>query len=256
MPLPPHPKAVLIDLAGVLHVGDEAVPGAVSALQRLQASGIALRYLTNTSRTPRATIVGKLRRMGFAIEESEVFTAPMAAVEYLRAHGLAPHWLVHPDIVPELGPSAMQPTAVVLGDAAHFFTFESLNTAFRFVMRGLPLIAVAKNRYFKEPDGLTLDMGAFVIGLEFSSGVTATIVGKPAPDYFNGVLAQLGIAAGEAVMIGDDLTDDIGGAQAVGIAGMLVRTGKFRPQDEHDERVQPAAIVDDFEAAVRALLDD
>jgi HAD superfamily hydrolase (TIGR01458 family) len=255
MRLPRHPKAVLVDLAGVLHVGDEAIPGAVEALQRLQRSAIALRYLTNTSRTPRATIVVKLRKMGFEIDEGRVFTAPMAAIEYLRSHGLAPHWLVHPDIVPELGPSALEPGAVVLGDAAHFFTFEALNTAFRLIMRGLPLVAMAKNRYFKEPEGLTLDMGAFVAGLEYSTGVTATVVGKPAPAYFNGALSLLGVKPEDAVMIGDDLADDIGGAQAVGIAGILVRTGKFRPQDEHDEHVTPVAVVDDFAAAVAMLLE-
>ncbi len=254
MPLPRRPKAVLIDLAGVLHVGDEPIPGAVSALRQLQRSGIALRYLTNTTRTPRVAIVSKLRKMGFELDGDTVFTAPMAAIEYLRSHGLAPHWLVHPDIAAELGPSAREPTAVVLGDAAHFFTFEALNTAFRLLMGGLPLIAMAKNRYFKEPDGLTLDMGAFVAGLEFSARITATIVGKPAPAYFNGALSLIGVKAGDAVMIGDDLADDIGGAQAVGIAGILVRTGKFRPQDEHDKQITPAVVVDDFAEAIGVLM--
>jgi HAD superfamily hydrolase (TIGR01458 family) len=251
--LPPTPKAVLIDLAGVLHVGDTAIAGTVDALAHLRRSGLPLRFMTNTTRTPRAAIVGRLIAMGFDIHEEELFTAPLAAREYVRAHGLAPHWLIHPDIAAEMGPSAARPSAVVVGDAGPYFSFDAMNTAFRHLMDGLPLIVMAKNRYFREPDGLTLDMGAYVAGLEFSSGVTATVVGKPAPAFFQTVLADLDVAPQDAVMIGDDLADDIGGAQAVGIAGMLVRTGKFRAQDEHDDRYVPAAVENDFAACVARL---
>ncbi|MFT4171076.1 MAG: TIGR01458 family HAD-type hydrolase [Rhodocyclaceae bacterium] len=251
--LPSTPKAVLIDLAGVLHVGEAAIPGAVPALAALRHSGLALRFITNTTRTPRATIIARLAALGLDIGEDELFTAPLAARDYVRARGLAPHWLIHPDIAAEMGPSAATPTAVVMGDAGPYFTFDALNTAFRHLMDGLPLIVMARNRYFREADGFTLDMGAYVTGLEFSAGVTATVVGKPAAAFFETVLADLGVAPQDAVMIGDDISDDIGGAQAAGIAGMLVRTGKFRPHDAHHASVMPAAIEDDFAACVARL---
>lgn len=72
MPLPRRPQAVLIDLAGVLHIDDQAIPGAVAALQRLRASGLALRFLTNTTRSPRRRIVANLQQMGFTIAPEEV----------------------------------------------------------------------------------------------------------------------------------------------------------------------------------------
>ena len=115
-------------------------------------------------------------------------------------------------------------------------------------------MVMARNRYFMEKDGLTLDMGAFVAGLEYSSGKTAEVVGKPAPPFFQTALDELGIAAERAVLIGDDLEDDIGGAQAVGIPGILVRTGKFRAADEDHRQIRPALIVDDFAVAVATLL--
>ena len=101
------------------------------------------------------------------------------------------------------------------------FTYPILNHAFRLLMEGVPLMAMARNRYFMEPDGLSLDMGAFVTGLEYSAGVTAEITGKPAPAFFAAALAELGVAAADTVLIGDDLSDDIGGAQAAGIPGIL-----------------------------------
>jgi HAD superfamily hydrolase (TIGR01458 family) len=253
-PLPGKPRAVLIDLAGVLYVGDQAIPGAVDALARLRAAGLPLRFLTNTTRSPRQAIVDRLQRLGFDIPAKEINTAVHATRQVVEQRGLRPHYLIHPDIAAEMGASHSNPDAVVLGDAGPHFTFDKLNTAFRLLMKGLPLIAMARNRYFQEPGGLTLDLGAFVAALEYGAGVTAEIVGKPAAPFFLGPLAELGVEPGDAVLIGDDLKDDIGGAQAVGIPGILVRTGKFRPGDEADPDVQPALVVDDFSAAVAVLV--
>jgi HAD superfamily hydrolase (TIGR01458 family) len=253
--LPNHPKGILIDLAGVLHTGDAAIPRALAGLHRLRMANIPLRFLTNTTRSPRTTVVRKLATMGFNIKESEVITAVHATRQYVQSRGLHPHWLIHPDIADETGPSAAEPDAVVLGDAGPHFTFDSMNTAFRLLMRGLPLIAMARNRYFQEPDGLSLDMGAYVAALEYASGQQATIIGKPAPAFFAAALADIGIAPADALMIGDDLRDDVQGAQAAGIRAILVRTGKYRPQDEEAAGERPAMITNNFTTAVEAILD-
>lgn len=252
--LPDRPKAVLIDLAGVLHVGDQPIAGAVEALARLRATGIPIRFLTNTTRSPRRALVDLLQGLGFAIHAEEIQTAVRAASQRVHQLGLKPHYLVHPDIIEEVGWSHPDPDVVVLGDAGPYFTFDALNTAFRLIVDGLPLLAMARNRYFQESDGLTMDLGAFVAALEYASGTTAEIVGKPAPPFFLGALAELGVAPQHAVLIGDDLRDDIGGAQAVHIPGILVRTGKFRPPDEDHPEIRPALIVDDFPAAVAAII--
>jgi len=249
-----RPGAVLVDLAGVLHVGEQAVPGAVDALARLRAAGLPLRLLTNTTRTPRRTLVAKLQRMGFAIAEDELQTAPHAAQQLVRERGLKPLYLIHPDLAAEIGPSADTPDAVVLGDMGPHLDYVQLNAAFRLLMAGGTFIAMAKNRYFMEEDGLSLDMGAFVTGLEFSSGVTAEIVGKPAASFFHTALAELGVSAADAVVIGDDLHDDVGAALAAGIPAVLVRTGKFRAGDDADPAIRPSLVADDFADAVTRLL--
>jgi HAD superfamily hydrolase (TIGR01458 family) len=249
-----RPRALLVDLAGVLHIGPNAVPGAREALSALRASGVSLRFLTNTTRSPRRAIVALLHGLGFDVGEDEILTAARAARQVVCSRGLRPHYLIHPDIDEEMGPSDPQPDAVVLGDAGPYFTFDRLNTAFRLLMQGLPLLAMARNRYFQESDGPTIDLGAFVAALEYAAGVKAEVIGKPAPAFFQAALAELGVAPREAIMIGDDLRDDIGGAQAVGVAGILVRTGKFRQSDENDLSVRPAMIADDFAAAVAAIL--
>lgn len=251
------PKGVLIDLAGVLHTGDTLIPGALEGLERLRDAGIPLRFLTNTTRSTRATVVHKLVRMGLRIEETEVMTAVHATRQYVKDHGLHPHWLIHPDIAGEIEVDDLAPDAVVLGDAGTYFSFDAMNTAFRLLMQGLPLIAMAKNRYFQESAGLTIDMGAYVTALEYASGTAATIIGKPAPAFFHAAASDMGLACNELVMIGDDLRDDVLGAQAAGIPGILVRTGKYRPQDEQVQEAQtdrPLFVADDFFRAVDVLL--
>ncbi|NSL54336.1 TIGR01458 family HAD-type hydrolase [Uliginosibacterium aquaticum] len=252
--LPSRPRGVLIDLAGVIHVGDRALPGAIDALARLRAAKLPLRFLTNTTRSPRASVVGKLQAMGLGIAPDEVMTAVHATHQYVQRHHLHPWLLIHPDIAAEMGPSAAAPDAVVLGDAADGFSFAAMNQAFRLLKQGLPLIAMARNRFFQETDGLTIDMGAFVTALEYAADVQATIIGKPAAAFFGAALGELGIGAQEAVMIGDDLRDDVQGAQACGVAAMLVRTGKYRPADEQAAGERPALVCDDFAAAVTAIL--
>lgn len=254
MRLPETIKGVLIDLAGVLHVGEEALPGAVEGLARLRASGVPLRFLTNTTRSPRSLIVALLQRVGLDVRTEEVLTAALATRKYIEQRGLKPHYLIHPAIIEDMGPSSPEPDVVVLGDAGDDFTYARLNAAFRLLMRGLPLVVMARNRYFREADDLSLDMGAFVVGLEYSAGITSTVIGKPARAFFETALADMHVLAQDAVMIGDDVNDDVGAAQRAGIAGVLVRTGKFRPGDDVLPQVQAGLVADNFTAAVDALL--
>jgi ribonucleotide monophosphatase NagD (HAD superfamily) len=85
--------------------------------------------------------------------------------------------------------------------------------------------------YWRTADGLELDGGAYIAGLEEATGASATICGKPAPAFFHAALEMLGLPADRVAMLGDDLVNDVLGAQAVGINGVLVRTGKFLPGD-------------------------
>jgi HAD superfamily hydrolase (TIGR01458 family) len=99
-------------------------------------------------------------------------------------------------------------------------------------MDGARLVAVAKNRYFQEADGLSLDMGAFVAALEYAAGVEAVIVGKPSPRFFESALAEMDLDPGKVMMVGDDVEADVLGAIEAGLNGALVCTGKYRPGDE------------------------
>ena len=218
-----------MDLDGTLYVGGEAVAGAREAVASLRASGLAVRYVTNTTRKPRGWVCERLRSMGFAVEEAEIFTPALAAMGRIgRGTCFA---LVDDSLLPDLAGLELTddpPDYVLVGDLGEGFTYERLNPAFRHLMEGAELLALQKNRYWQSDAGLALDAGPFVAALEFASGKKASVVGKPEREYFRLALEDLGLRAGEVAMVGDDAETDVLGARRAGLVGIQVRTGKWR----------------------------
>lgn len=226
-------KGVLIDLSGTLHIGGTPIPGAIDAIRRLREQGLAVKFVTNTSRRTRSTIYRDLRRMGFDLAEDDIFSAPLAVRRYLELHRLRPYLLVHPNLVPEFhGLSRDDPDAVVVGDAEDDFTYMKMNEAFRLLKKGALLLATGRTRYFEGSEGLELDAGPYVAALEYAADTTAVVLGKPSAEFFIEAAAELGLRPHECVMIGDDAEADVAAAAAAGLQAILVQTGKYRPGDE------------------------
>lgn len=251
-------RAALLDLAGVVYQGKQALPGAVDAVATLRGAGLRLLFLTNTTRTPKRALLQRLNDMGVPIADEELFTPAHAARTWLGTRKLTPHLLIHPDLAEDFaGLAGGNGVAVVVGDAAQGFTYEAMNTAFRKLLSGAEFVALARNRTFKDDDGeITLDAGAFVAALEYGCQRQAILLGKPAPEFFAAALTSAECSGKEAVMVGDDAEADVAGALLAGIgSALLVRTGKYRPGDETKVTPAPSATVDDLAAAVRWLIE-
>jgi HAD superfamily hydrolase (TIGR01458 family) len=250
MPAGHAPPAVLVDIDGVLYVGDEPIAGAVAALDRLREVSGGLRLLTNTTSKSRRQIVEHLHELGFDIATHEVLTPAGLAVRHCRqCEYSSVRLLVGEALREDLAELADVPgggavDAVILGDLGDDFTPEILNEAFRLLMDGAVLVALQHNRYWRRQDGLVLDVGAYSAGLEYATGREAVVVGKPAPAFFAAALADLDAQPDRAVMIGDDIEADIGGAIAAGLRGILVRTGKYREDTLAASEVRPTEILD------------
>uniref|UniRef100_A0A674GV13 Phospholysine phosphohistidine inorganic pyrophosphate phosphatase n=1 Tax=Taeniopygia guttata TaxID=59729 RepID=A0A674GV13_TAEGU len=228
-------RGLLLDVSGVLYDsgagGGVPIAGSAEAVRRIKASGLKLQLCTNETQATRENFVRKLRAMGFDISAAQVTAPAPAACRLLRERGLRPHLLVHDDLVPEFAEiNKTNPNCVVLGDAAENFTYANLNEAFRLLigMEKPVLISLGKGRYYKETDGLKLDVGAYMKALEYACDVQAEVVGKPAKTFFESALAELGVPPEQAIMIGDDIVNDVGGAQQCGMRALQVRTGKYR----------------------------
>src|SRR6201996_6824273 len=201
-------RALLIDLDGVLYVEDEPIPGAVQAVERLAASPLALRFVTNTTAYSRERTLAKLARLGFTVTERELVTPAALAVRHclegdMRRVALIMNEEVKRDFA-DLQEVDENSEEVIIGDLGSAFGYDVLNHAFRQVMDGAELIALQKNRYWLRGDGLSLDVGPFVAAIEFATGHEAYVVGKPARAFFGNALADLGVSGALAAMVGDD----------------------------------------------------
>jgi HAD superfamily hydrolase (TIGR01458 family) len=143
-----------------------------------------------------------------------------------------------------------------MGDLYKAYDWDKLDFLFGLVRGGARLIALHKNRFCRRGDAIGLDAGPFVAAVEYAAGVEAVVVGKPSAEFFKLALGDLGVAPDEAVMVGDDIEADIGGAQAAGLAAVQVETGKYTPADREHPHVTPdlrIASIADLPAALEGL---
>jgi len=243
-------RALLLDLDGVVVLKGQLLPGAAEALARLDAAGIPFVIGTNMSLLSRVELAGHLARGGASVSPDRIISAASAAASHVRRRfGDEPVYvLVAPAALSEFeglrllsheeaaAPGA-KAAAVVVGDAARDFTPANMQSAFRLLRGGARFIAMHKNRWWLTPAGEVLDAGAYVVGLEYAAERRALVTGKPARAFFAEGLRRLeelaghSLAGGEVAMVGDDLLNDVRGAQRTGLRGVLVKTGKHGEAD-------------------------
>ena len=253
----PAVRGILLDLGGVVYVGSTPIEGAIAAVQRLRGAGLPLRFITNTTRRSRRQVIADLSRMGLHVSDDELLTPALMARRFLESHALSPFLVVHPNLEEDFaGLASGRPEAVVVGDAGECFTYGRLNCAYRKIAAGAELLALARNRTFRDGDGeLSLDAGAFVVALEFASKRKAILLGKPSAEFFNLAVGSLGYDRSTVAMIGDDAEADVAGAMATGLKGILVRTGKYQPGDECELEFAPHCVADSLNEAAVWILD-
>src|SRR5262245_22518376 len=243
--------AILLDVDGVFHVSGRPIDGAGQAIRRLRDDGHRLRFITNSTTRSRADLADDLRALGIELDEDEVETTPRAAARTLAGKRVLA--LTLPAIRSELEGVDLvgeEADAVLLGGADEteesnrVFSYMNLARAFAELDAGAELFCLHKNPWWQTSRGPLLDSGAFVAGLEYASGVEATVLGKPSPAFFAAALDALDADPELTWMIGDDLVADIAGARGCGLSTILVRTGKFREETLDRALVKPDAIVD------------
>lgn len=256
-------RAVLIDIDGVLTVSWKPLPGTVAAVHRLRAAAVPLALVTNTTSRTRASIASALAGAGFPVTASDILTAPVITAAYLhdRYPGARCLLLNSGDIAEDLAgltlvrPGGPAPADVVLvGGAGPEFSYQALNQAFGHLQRGARLVAMHRGLYWRTSEGLQLDTGAFLAGLEQAAGTEADVVGKPAAAFFATALACLGASADGTMMVGDDIETDVLAAQRQGLTGVLVKTGKYLPRTHQAASGIPDHVLDSF-AGLPALLE-
>lgn len=245
--LPDPVRLVIFDLDGVVYRGDEPIVAAVRLVDRLQGSNVLVRFATNNSMVTREAYVERLAAMGIRAGREEIVTSTSATVDHLRRdapevrrvlavgeRGIADElrsagYLVTPaaDALPDAydgGPLSDAYDAVVVGiDRA--FDYTRLAAASAAIRAGARFIATNTDGRYPTRGGFLPGAGSMVEAVRVASGVTPLVIGKPEPAMFRSILESSGVAAADALVIGDNPDADIVAARRAGIASVLVLTG-------------------------------
>jgi len=248
-------KPLLIDLDGVLKLGDSPAPDVKDFFEFLNKNKISACILSNSSlRT------GEQVKEFFASHKIELtipsitaFDATLSFVKknYKKVQVYCRNHLIHhfDGMIDN-----QNPEVVVIGDIEDKWNYQIMNDIFKKVFSGAELIAMHKNKYWN-PDGeLLIDAGAFITGIEYATGREAILIGKPSPLYFKAALEKIGAKLDENFfMIGDDIENDIKAAQDIGGKGILIYTGKTKIPLEKNIKIKPDSEANSLKEVISIL---
>jgi len=250
--------AWLLDLDGVVWLGERPIAGSVDAVARLRAAGERVLFLTNNSSARVGEYLAKLERLGVAAEDPDLLTSAQAAArllepgsralvcagpgvdEALRAHG-----------VETVRDGAAD--AVVVGWHTDF-DYERLTAAFRAVHDGARLLGTNDDPTYPVPDGLLPGGGSILAAVATASGVVPEVAGKPHAPMADLVRDRLGVEVlARSVLVGDRLSTDGLMASRLGVPFALVLSGVTSRADA-PYVPEPRWIGDDLGSLVTAVL--
>jgi HAD superfamily hydrolase (TIGR01457 family) len=224
---------LLADLDGVVYEGTRAIAHAVDSLNKLQANGIAVGYVTNnSSRTPE-TISAQLNGFGLNTAAEQIIGSAQTGTELL-ATMVAPGskiLVVGGDGLRSRVASAgflvvdsadENPAGVIQGFAPEV-AWKHLAEAAYAIQAGAKWVATNSDWTLPQERGLAPGNGTLVSAVHTAVGQLPLVAGKPEPAIFQTALRQFNTNA--ALFVGDRIDTDITGANRAGVDSALVMTG-------------------------------
>jgi 4-nitrophenyl phosphatase len=228
---------IVFDLDGVVYRGETAVPGAVATLNRLAAEGHSLFFLTNNATRSRADYAEKLVRFGIPCVPEQVMTSAHATALYLQSQGgpgrkvfvVGERGLIEEmewaglTVVPLESEERVE---YVVAGLDKGFNYAKLTRAYREIKAGAAFVATNRDPTYPLEEGVEIPGGGtMVIAIEYATGRTPRLIGKPEPYALERILALAGASPFDAVMIGDRTDTDIRVGRRVGLTTVLTLTG-------------------------------
>jgi len=260
-------KHFILDMDGTTYRGSEIFKHTIEFVYTLKGLGIGYTFLTNNSSCSTAEYLDKLRGMGLAVKEDQIYTSSLATIDYLKSEHpeVEKLYILGTDVLKMefqvagyeiMGEDiAQNPDAVIVGFDTTL-TFEKLCRAGYWIQKNILYIATHPDRVCptNQPT-LLLDCGAICAALREATGRSPDIIlGKPNQVIIEGIIKRNRIDKSELAMIGDRLYTDMEMARQAGIMGILVLTGETKREDLADYPNPPDLIVDDLSDLKKFLL--
>ncbi|MHC1604989.1 MAG: HAD-IIA family hydrolase [Candidatus Methanofastidiosia archaeon] len=244
----------LIDLDGVVYIGEEPINAAIDFINALIDNDVPLLFLTNNSTKTPTDYRIKLARFGIGVDDSRIVTSAEVTAMHIkniypsaRAHVVGEKGLISALKKKKIKIVQKDPTHVVVGWDRRF-TYEKMKKACLFIRKGADFIATNRDNTFPSLEGIIPGAGAIVSSIEVSSGVSPLVIGKPNTIIFDYAISKLGVEKNSIVMMGDRLDTDIFGANNAGIKSILVTTGVSEGRDANIAMTKPGRVVETLDS--------
>ncbi|MFL6240424.1 MAG: HAD-IIA family hydrolase [Actinomycetes bacterium] len=223
----------LLDLDGVVYIGEQPVAGAAAALEAARRKGMSTAFVTNNASRTAETIAAHLVELGVPARPDEVVTSSMAAATLLAAElpagstvlvvgGEGLHAAVRERGLVGTEVDAEAVIAVVQGYGPNV-SWRLLAEAALAIQRGVPWVATNLDTTLPSPRGLLPGNGSLVAALVTATGRKPISAGKPEIALHNEAVRRSG--ARHPLVVGDRLDTDIEGAVRAATDSLLVLTG-------------------------------
>jgi len=264
----------IFDLDGTVYLGDEAIPGAVEAVNLLLENDKRILYVTNKPLYPREVYAQKLSRLGIPATTDDVITSGFVLSYYLKkTFPDLSYYVVGEDnvkkemlkqgltVLPELmdqDPKGVLDTSGIDAVVIAFdrtLDYRKLNTAYQALLGGAKFIATNPDKMCPMPGGGIPDAGATIAALEHITGRGLDILaGKPSKIMMGVAMERLGLPLSECIMVGDRLATDIMMGHRAGLLTAVVLTGEATLEKSKKADPRPDLIVDDLLSLVREII--
>jgi 4-nitrophenyl phosphatase len=235
---------VLLDGDGVLWKSNDPIPGINPFFDFLKEQGIRWALLTNNNTRTAQNYIDKLNAFGIPADKGSVFTSSTVTADYLlRRYGAGT----------KLHVVGMEGLTHTLLEAGFQINHEKIKIAMRLILEGADFVATNTDGAYPTPEGFSPGTGMVIGALQFTSGVTPYIAGKPYPAIFQTALKALNAEVGEALMVGDKLETDILGANQMGLHPAAVLTGVTSREEIESNNIKPDFIFKDIATLHQAL---
>ena len=242
----------LFDLDGTVYLGNDLIPGADHTIATLRQAGRRVVFLSNKPLETRADYARKLTRLGIPASPEDVVNSSLVLARHLvTLDAGAPVFVIgEPPLIAELEAHGFEVRrdhkvrwVVIAFDRT--FDYAKLDTALQAVRRSdARLIATNPDRTCPTEHGEIPDCAGMMAAVEAVTGRNVeAVVGKPSPIILEVALAALGVAADDAVIVGDRIETDITMGKRLGLATVLVLSGITAAGDPRIAQLAPDLVL-------------
>jgi 4-nitrophenyl phosphatase len=246
-------RALMIDIDGTLLRGPIPMPGLFRFFTFLRARRIAFVVASNNATKTATDYRKRLAGLGVEVNVEQILTAAAATADYLAgelSEGARLFVIGEPalhDVLSQVGfvlvSDAGRPVDAVVVGGDSTLTYEKLKYAALLLQRGARFVGTNPDVLCPTEEGLVPEAGATLAALEAATGISPTVIGKPARTMFDMAVERMRSEPAETAVLGDRLETDILGGQRAGFKTMLVTSGIDDERTILQKGIEPDLVV-------------